>query len=103
MKLLASLFIAAAGLSCAAPLATTAVAVGAASYQVEHGGCVAACTPGHQCNSATGLCEAIPCAKGCPAGQSCVQGLRAPRCEPTDALTVQKSTNTPNAPEGVAP
>ncbi|MBS2028686.1 MAG: hypothetical protein JST54_12360 [Deltaproteobacteria bacterium] len=100
---LASLLLLPLALSCAAPLATTAVAVGAASYEREHGRCVAACTPGHQCNAATGLCDPIPCAKGCPAGQACVQGLRAPRCEPTGALTIEKSTNTPNAPEGAAP
>ena len=73
MRLTSLLFLPFA-LSCAAPLATTAVAVGAATYEREHGRCVAACTPGNQCNAATGFCEPIPCAKGCPRASPACKG-----------------------------
>jgi hypothetical protein len=83
---IAALLLAAA---CAAPVATTAVAVGAASYQREHGGCVAACTPGHACNPSTGFCDPVPCAAGCPAGQACVATATGSRCEPREATQVE--------------
>lgn len=81
--------------ACAAPVATTAVAVGAAAYERGHGRCVAACTPGNTCNPATGFCDAIPCAQGCPAGQACQITATGSRCEPASALTVQKNAATP--------
>lgn len=72
---------------CPAPMATTAVALGAAAHERAHGRCVAACTPGHVCNPATGFCDAIPCPNGCPAGQSCFSDSPAgPRCEPSGRL-----------------
>lgn len=70
--------------ACPAPVATTVVAAGVAAHRVERGGCPAACTPGYTCSPKSHLCEPVPCARGCPAGQSCVQTSRGARCQPSD-------------------
>jgi len=87
-------------LSCAAPVATTAVALGVAAHERSAGRCVAACTPGHVCNPGTGLCDPIPCAKGCPGGSSCVSTSTGSRCEPSGTLMVSQPaiTNEGGAP-----
>ena len=79
------------GLLGCAPVATTAVALGAATHARAHGRCVAACTPGNVCNPETGFCDPIPCGSGCAAGERCIASAPGgPRCEPFGELGVKR-------------
>lgn len=53
----------------AAVLGSLAAASAVASRAA--GGCYAECTHGTICNTATGLCERLPCGGTCEAGQAC--------------------------------
>ena len=85
------------GSGCAAGLATSAVAVGAAIHQRAHGRCVAACTAGNVCNPSSGFCDAVPCAAGCPAGASCVATAVGAHCQLPASTTLASPHQAPGS------
>lgn len=49
----------------------TGIAAASAGISRAAGGCYSACPPGTSCNTATGLCDALPCRGQCGPGQRC--------------------------------
>ncbi|HEY3447694.1 MAG TPA: hypothetical protein VGK67_15165 [Myxococcales bacterium] len=47
------------------------IAAASAGISRAQGGCYAACPPGTTCNTATGLCDSLPCRGQCGSGQRC--------------------------------
>jgi hypothetical protein len=87
----------------------SALAIGAAVVERAAGGCIAVCTGGTVCNSATGFCERLPCEGQCKAGERCEQTATGSQCAPggePGVAAVAKRTETkigipvPTAPPG---
>jgi hypothetical protein len=80
----------------------TSLALGSSAASRAAGGCYAVCQQGESCNSATGLCEALPCRGKCRADESCEEGFFGIKCIPGPALSVStassKSTSAGKTP-----
>jgi hypothetical protein len=85
--------------------ATTSLAVGAAAASRAAGGCIAICTGETFCNPRTGLCEGLPCAGKCGAGEKCAQTLTDIRCIPegTTGVETKASAASNNKVPAVVP
>lgn len=86
----------------------TPLALGAAAISRSSGGCYAVCQQGQQCNSNTGLCEALPCRGECPSSQTCEETfLGGIKCIDGTALSAQGAVpakaSVPAAPPPAAP
>jgi hypothetical protein len=83
----------------------TALAGGAAAYEVSKGRCPAACPVGTACDARTQLCEPLPCHGRCQSNERCETSGLLERCVPAAVPDLriettggaQKKTETPAA------
>jgi hypothetical protein len=82
----------------------TGLALGAAGVSRATGGCYASCPDGTTCDTATGLCDPLPCRGRCAANEVCDQTGPLERCVPQASVELQLDTAIRPAPvERVTP